>query len=366
MKLILPEPHLRGARGAQLKTSTAILTLGGLAVASILVSTGTFAATKRSVCPSGCTYPTVQSAIDAAVNDDTILIGKGRYVENLNTEGKKITLQGSGRGGVILDGNGKGTVIDIPGKKLVVVSDVTITRGFGDGGGILVHENADLNLRHSIVTSNHSTVTGGAIRVSTDNLAGNLTIVDCLITNNDAAEGGGGVAGDLQRSKIDIRDSTFARNSGGPGAGGAIGFFGLGAQISIDHTDFSGNMAAMGGGILIDTHTIHSELRLTNSNIVDNVATGKHGGGLFFRGGLFSSSHNIIAHNATAADGGGIYFGAGFATLTSAAFTDTWIIMNKAGGTGGGVGTDTPIDLSGAVITDNTPDNCPASQGSCP
>ena len=162
---------------------------------SLLVSTAVAAAT-RSVCPVGCTYPTVQSAIDAAVNDDVIQIGKGRYVENLNTGGKKLTLQGSGRKGVILDGNGKSTVLTIAGRKLVTVSDVTITRGFGDGGGIAVREFGQLALRHSIIVANHSTTNGGGVSWAgaEPSQQTRLTIDDCTITDNDAAGSGGGVA----------------------------------------------------------------------------------------------------------------------------------------------------------------------------
>src|ERR1700736_5551684 len=139
--------------------------IGVAALVATGIHTPAAVAANRSVCPSGCTYATIQGAIDNAGAADTILIRQGHYFETLNTEGKQLTLQGVGdRRKIIIDGNGKGSVITIPGTKLVVVSDLTITRGFGDGGGISVTVGgAPLNVRHSIIVSNHSTTSGGGI-----------------------------------------------------------------------------------------------------------------------------------------------------------------------------------------------------------
>jgi hypothetical protein len=286
--------------GSQVKTSTAVLALAALAGASILAATA-FAATTRSVCPTGCTYPTIQSAIDAAGADDTILIGKGRYVENLDTEGKKITLQGSGRGGVILDGNGKGTVITIAGRKRVTVSDVTITRGFGDGGGIAVRELGQLNLRHSIIVSNHSTTSGGGV-----NWAGaeppqqtTLTIYDCTITDNDAVGSGGGLSVDEEAVAVDIRNSTFSRNT-----------------------------AQAGGGISMGTDFLQTTI--TNTSIFQNTATGVAGGLAWNSfGGSLSVDNTVVIANNTSGDrfGGVLAFGNDGRPQTTISIA-AWVLNN--------------------------------------
>jgi predicted outer membrane repeat protein len=320
-------------------------------------------AANLSVCPSGCTYATVQGAIDNAGAGDTILIGQGHYFETLNTQGKQLTLQGVGdRRKIIIDGNGKGSVITIPGTKLVAMSDLTITRGFGAGGGISVSvAGAPLSVRHSIIVSNHSTTSGGGIYSE-----GNVTIVDCNIADNDAAFGGGGLADAGEGVILDIRDSTFARNSAG--SGGAISVTLQSTVVNVDHTDIVSNTAQIGGGLFISTDNVPVILNLTNSAVSRNSATQADGGGLYLFGSGLASSHSVFAQNTAAVGGGAIAIVNSLRRIAGASFNDTYIIMNRAGTDGGGVSAPGASISSSTdtVVADNTPDNCPASQSACP
>src|SRR5438132_13793840 len=56
--------------------------------------------------------PTIQAAINAASNGDTVLVSPGIYVENINFNGKAITVTSSGGPSVtIIDGGQRGSVV---------------------------------------------------------------------------------------------------------------------------------------------------------------------------------------------------------------------------------------------------------------
>ena len=66
-----------------------------LSIAASLVLAGTCVADTLDVCPSGCSYSSIQAAIDAASNGDTIQIAAGTYYEyEINPSGKAITISG--------------------------------------------------------------------------------------------------------------------------------------------------------------------------------------------------------------------------------------------------------------------------------
>ena len=59
-------------------------------------------------------YPTIQEAIDAAENKDTVLVAPGTYVENIDFKEKAITVTSSeGASVTAIDGNDIGSVVII-------------------------------------------------------------------------------------------------------------------------------------------------------------------------------------------------------------------------------------------------------------
>jgi parallel beta-helix repeat protein len=62
------------------------------------------------VCPSGCTYSSIQKAIDAASSGDTIEVQSGTYYEQVIVD-KTLKLQGENRDTTIIDGLGNGDVV---------------------------------------------------------------------------------------------------------------------------------------------------------------------------------------------------------------------------------------------------------------
>ena len=84
------------------------------------------------VCPSGCTYDTIQGAIDAAVENDTIEIGPGTYFENLAIDGKTLTLVGlAGRDATIVDAQFDGRCLSIENVTgVTTISGITFQKGY--------------------------------------------------------------------------------------------------------------------------------------------------------------------------------------------------------------------------------------------
>ena len=102
-----------------------------------LGATAASAAT-RDVCASGCSYATVQAAVDAATAGDTISVAAGTYTGNVVVNKANLTIDGAGSGSTTLtaaSGNRIAPGVNADG---LTVSDLKIT-----GGGNAVHSDAD-------------------------------------------------------------------------------------------------------------------------------------------------------------------------------------------------------------------------------
>ena len=118
------EPHHATVRIAQ-----AVFCMIGLIA---LCSAPAMAAT-ITVCSSGCTYTSIQEAIDHAADGDTIAVMNGTYNERIIID-KPLILQGESPEGTLIIGSHVGTVANITADNIVVT-------GFSiSGGGMPVSE----------------------------------------------------------------------------------------------------------------------------------------------------------------------------------------------------------------------------------
>jgi Right handed beta helix region len=150
--------------------------MAGSVVAACAVVAGPAWASPETVCPKNCQFTSIQAAINAASNGDTITIGPGKYSENVVVD-KQVTLQGSGDGTVIYPAVSNpvcsggslcgGTASNII---LVQADNVTITnmRLEGDNPALesgVVIGGADIDARNGIIT-NHLAGTFSNLTVS--------------------------------------------------------------------------------------------------------------------------------------------------------------------------------------------------------
>ena len=250
--------------------------------------------------------PTIQAAIDAANNGDTVLVSNGAYHENINFHGKAITLTSvNGPLVTIIDGGAADSVVTFRTNEgsNSVLNGFTIQNGFskgsnpnnGDGGGVFI-SNALPVVTNNVITNNKG-CEGAGIYI---NFAGPL-LQGNIISNNSAAGcsggiGGGGIAvGGSSTARIVgnvIADNTMTVSGIG---GGGISLFAAGAP-TIQNNIFTGNNGGIqGGGIAIVND---ASPKIVGNLFIHNTASS--GGGLWWL--IPTSTPGILLLNNTIAD----------------------------------------------------------------
>ncbi|MFC1783520.1 right-handed parallel beta-helix repeat-containing protein, partial [Planctomycetota bacterium] len=180
-------------------------------------------------------YSTIQTAIDAAEEGDTIKVAPGVYIENIDFDGKNIVLTSTKPedpavvAGTVIQGDGTWSVVDFSGSEdaSCEITGFTITGGnsVNYGGGILGN-GTTATISQCQVIGNTSAEPGGGIHgcdglISRCIISGNSgkhgggaaacggTIVNCLISDNHATNYGGG----LNNCDGDIINCTITDNS---------------------------------------------------------------------------------------------------------------------------------------------------------
>ena len=275
-------------------------------------------------------FPTIQAALSAAVDGDTIELANGTFTRdgnrNLDFLGKAVTLrsqngnpdsctidcQRTGRGVVFHSGEGEASVLE----------GVKIYNAHPDdyGGGIYC-SNSSPTIRNCIIRGNKASDGAGVHCYDAS-----PTFENCQIAGNWADSWHGGV--DCYHSSPTFINCAITNNRALHGGG--VGCFDSPAEF-IDCT-ISGNRATLlGGGV----HSNDASPRFVRCVISDNVTTTQgslaDGGGVFCVGGAPVFMECIIRGNQ-ACLGGGVY-----CEETLAEFTNCLIKNNYAHYCGGGV-----------------------------
>jgi len=279
------------------------------------------AAAPLLVCKTGCSYTSIQSAVDAAASGDQIFIGRGVYTENVTIVGKSVVLDGSGPDLTVVDGGGVASVFTLGSghgstSDLVVLKNLTITHGLAgnypqdSGGGITVQAGAALDLISCDVTKNEAQ-NGGGIEVNTPNGA-TTTISDSTVESNTAAIGthgefGFGAGINVESGSTIVVSGTTFRANQTFGYGGGLQTA-LGAHATVTNSVFYANVAegrkgqyfyfpGYGGGI-----DANSDITISNSTFLANLSDFGGGISVSLSGGPQSIVGSTISHNGLKQD----------------------------------------------------------------
>lgn len=223
-------------------------------------------------------YQTIQEAIDAAADGDTITVRPGTYTETIDFKGKALHIMGKeGPARTVIDGNASGSVVNfINGETAnAVLEGFTITNGTGTfytpfffGGGINCDGSAP-TITGNVITANSAYSGGGILCYNFSAPA----LLNNVISGNSADEFGGGVY--CSRSTATIAGNIIEHNLARKGGGITCAYYG--GDVVIRNNVIQGNSAVSGAGV----HCyIHGEPSVINCTITGNTAT-ESGGGLY-------------------------------------------------------------------------------------
>jgi hypothetical protein len=170
--------------------------------------------------------PTIQAGIDAAVNGDDVVVAPGTYAENINLNGKAITLRSTDPADLlvvyatIINGGGVDTTIRcISGETSATVIDgLLITNplpnSLSQGGGMRIISSSPTVRRCVFFQSTAGAGHGGGVYSA----SASPSFEDCTFLECEAA-GNGGAMWNMQ-STPSVHDGVFRNNQAG--FGGAV------------------------------------------------------------------------------------------------------------------------------------------------
>jgi len=191
----------------------------------------------------------IQAAIDAARDGDTIIVGEGAYLENINFRGKAIAVRSedpedpSAVAATIIDGGARGSAVTFNSGEgeNSVLTGFTITNGRADwGGGIFCATWTSPTIRNNRIVRNVALKGGGGIYC-----AHSATISRNMISSNQSQRFGGGIFADVSTKSI-IASNFIVKNNAAFSGGGI--FFGSFCTCKVINNTIADNFASVSGG----------------------------------------------------------------------------------------------------------------------
>jgi hypothetical protein len=337
----------------------------------------------------------LRKAIADSADGDRVVVPKGVYKLKsgplqIDTD---IEVQGAGSSKTVIDAQKKSGVIEVSATAgPIQLSKLAVTNGKADFAGAGINNFGDLTLDKVLVSKNQAGVIGGGIDTN-----GSLQVVASKITRNkvvtDAVRGyGGGISSPTATGPVELVRSSVTRNTvtahGDDASGGGIMFGPTGGssklrvyQSTIADNTASGDLRGYGAGIAFTPFVsggVNMPLEIVESTISGNRALGQDdysfGGGIYFEplaSGAGTTSaltleNSTVANNLVQVDtgtalGGGVFLAPLVSTggATPQTFTNSTIAGNDAAGMaseGGGVQvaqSGDPPTAANIIVADN-------------
>ena len=215
-------------------------------------------------------YSTIQDAINASEDRDTILVAPGTYTENINFMGKNIVIGSYGMiyGGeemfmhqTIIDGGGNGSVVTVTSGEdsSAVLHGFTIQNGASDFGGGIMIESSEPTFEYLLINNNQADYGGGVYaRYDCEPVFNYVSVIE-----NTAGQGGGMRFRDNANPMISNCTIKWNTSSGEGG-----GIYCNNANPKIVYTSIVANIANEGGDAIY--LKINCDVNFTNTTIVGN------------------------------------------------------------------------------------------------
>ncbi len=280
-----------------------------------------------------------------SLSSEKAVVDAGRSTKDADTTGWRVFYIGSKANVIFENITIKGGSLDSAGGGISCDGNLTLkdclvseNKSNNSGGGICFG-GEELALENTEVLCNQSENDGGGISVINIYDSPNVIIHDGKIDNNKSAEKGGGI---FSNGTVTISDAKILNNSAND-KGGGIYFFGDGEK-TISDTEINKNSAKFGGGIYMQDGTLNLESGAVigeklapdnEANDISQVATNSNYG-------------NKATDASYSRAGAGLYIQSGTVNMSEGAY----ICKNYTSSYGGGVyvSQNGTFNMNGGVI----------------
>jgi hypothetical protein len=300
----------------------------------------------------------IQAAIDAAATGDHVILAPGTYQEQINFNGKAITVRSSdGPEVTTIDATGLGgsTVSCVSQETwFSVLEGLSITGGTGTpsnellsglwGGGMYARFSSP-TVRNCRFHGN-SAEWGAGIGAETTS----IRIEDCLFENN---EGQGVLLGKSSGGRID-RCVIRGNHTESPYAAAGLIIYEPSGSEFVTNSEITDNVSehTLGGGAYVEDQTPGGIVHFVNCTFQGNVSAGS-GGGLSSRFAEMRAVNCVFANNSAGSGGGGIHV----VPDDNEVQLLNCSVGNNTAGIGGGVSLGEGVTVvSNSIVHQNAPD----------